>query len=175
MTRASCRCGQTLTLPADGSDRVVCPRCGSRVRIRRAEGAGSPGAELRGDGYLRFFCPCGRRLKVNAEQPPSHGKCPDCGRIVPVPTSTAPAPSGPDSKTVDLTPADVAALDRWARNHTAQVTSAPAAPSTTELNDRPRAGAGRAEVGLRVCPGCGKPVHLGSDYCRSCGAAMPRR
>ncbi len=31
------------------------------------------------------------------------------------------------------------------------------------------------EAGLRVCPGCGKPVHMSATTCRECGSPVPRR
>lgn len=174
MTRASCRCGQALTIPPGSSDRVVCPKCGSRVRIRRQESVqGAAEGQGQGDGYLRFFCPCGRRLKVSADRPPTHGKCPDCGRVVPVPASSAAAPVGPDARTVDLSPADVAALQEWSEGHRAR--RPPQVPSTTDDILIPNPQPGRVELGLRLCPSCGKPVHLGSDTCRNCGTAVPRR
>ena len=33
----------------------------------------------------------------------------------------------------------------------------------------------RAEAGFRVCPQCGKPIHLNADTCRGCGTAVPKR
>jgi ribosomal protein L32 len=33
----------------------------------------------------------------------------------------------------------------------------------------------KTEAGLRVCPRCGKPVHLSSIVCRECGAHVPKR
>jgi hypothetical protein len=171
MTRAPCRCGQVLTIPPGAPDRIVCPRCGAKVRVRRP-GAGEGGQEGQRDGFLRFFCPCGRRLKVNAEQPPSHGKCPDCGRVVPVPAQGLMPTGDAETRTEDLSPEDLAALDRWSRGHLSRAGAATAAQSapTTELKTtRP------AEVGLRVCPSCGRPVHLGAESCRHCGASVPRR
>src|SRR5947209_6999252 len=106
MPRATCRCGQELNVPDEGPARAVCPKCGAKVKIRKS---GPPA-----DGFIRFFCPCGRRLKVNAARPPSHGKCPDCGRVVPVPAGAVPGglPVGhPETPTADLGPADREALE----------------------------------------------------------------
>src|SRR5262245_4709923 len=115
MPQARCRCGQTLTIATGASERVVCPRCGARVRVRVKSAA-----EFTADGFVRFYCPCGRRLKVPAVDRPSHGKCPDCGRVVPVPDPAARAslpPGHPETPTADLAPADLAALERWSRDH----------------------------------------------------------
>src|SRR5690349_14336431 len=117
MPRAICRCGQPLDVPARGEGRVVCPACGAKVRVRRASPASAQGA---GDGYIRFTCPCGRRLKVSAADPPSHGKCPDCDRVVPVPAASTAAPGDPEAPTAELSPEDRAELERWAAEHKAR-------------------------------------------------------
>jgi hypothetical protein len=133
--------------------------------------------EAASDGFFRFFCPCGRRLKVNAAERPTHGKCPDCGRIVPVPDQSAPPnqrpPGHPESPTEDLAAVDAAMLDEWSRKHQGDAGSPPpAASSTTLQTTKPT---GRIEAGLRMCPKCGKPVHLGAVLCRSCGSPVPKR
>jgi ribosomal protein L40E len=163
MPRATCRCGQTLALPTDPNQKVVCPQCGAKVRIRLKPPSSAPA--FPNDGFLRFFCPCGRRLKVNAAAPPPSGKCPDCGRIVPVPatSSTSAHPPGhPESPTDELNALDRDALDRWSAAHAARNAS------LSSSNDR-------EEVGLRVCPECGAPVPMGSPSCRKCGAAVAKR
>jgi ribosomal protein L40E len=33
----------------------------------------------------------------------------------------------------------------------------------------------KAEAGLRVCPRCGRPLHLSAVTCRDCGAPVPKR
>ncbi len=180
MARANCRCGQPLNVPENGSERVVCPSCGAKVRIRKPKPTPTPPQS--DDGYIRFFCPCGRRLKVSAEDPPPSGKCPDCGTIVPVPQQAPgdPAslpPGHPETPTAELNPSDLATLERWSRDHLARAANAESAPSTSHLSgpapmpDHPV----RAEVGLRVCPRCGRPVHLSADTCRACGSAVPKR
>ncbi len=35
MPRATCRCGQKLTLPVNGPDRVICPKCSAKIRVRQ--------------------------------------------------------------------------------------------------------------------------------------------
>lgn len=171
MPRATCRCGERLVFSRESSERIVCPRCGARVRARL------PGSQGGDDGYVRFECPCGRRLKVASDRLPSHGKCPDCGRVLPVPAESlvGRAPRGPETETAELDVAERAVLERWSREHT----SAPvldthrtppvlSGPATAPSN-------ARAEVGLRVCPKCKRPVHLGADVCRACGTSVPRR
>jgi hypothetical protein len=198
MPRATCRCGQTLTFPADGPDRVMCPACGSRLRVRRDPPRTGPG-----DGFIRFHCPCGRRLKVRSggDTPmPSAGMCPDCGRVVPVPGAAASSssaavkavqPTDPETRTAELSASDLAALDLWSRRFTtpgpaaaAPATAAVSAPEPPPATAHgavpvptpvPAAPTTRVEAGLRVCPRCGRPVHLGADTCRGCGAHVPRR
>jgi hypothetical protein len=168
-----------LIVPENGSERVVCPSCGAKVRIRKPQRSAQP--PQGGDGYIRFFCPCGRRLKVSAENPPPSGRCPDCGTVVPVPKQEPNAPSNlppghPETPTAELTAADLATLERWTRDHLARAANAESNPSTSLLSGpNPMPEHPRAEVGLRVCPRCGRPVHLSAETCRACGADVPRR
>jgi hypothetical protein len=191
MPRATCRCGQKLSLPVNGPDRVICPKCSARVRVRRDPPNVGPG-----DGFVRFNCPCGRRLKVRAETAgaatPLAGKCPDCGRVVPVPTTFSSSSTsglskvkghGPETPTEEMSPDDFAALEAWARPHLGhgpaegEKTAVSLEPSTTPLSPPPAApsAAVKAEAGLRVCPRCGRPIHLSAVACRECGAPVPKR
>jgi hypothetical protein len=191
MPRAICRCGEPLTVPMNGapSERVVCPGCGARVRVRRGTGAGAAADATEVDGYLRFFCPCGKRLKVPAVNPPTHGKCPDCGSVVPVPKAGLGAsglpPGHPETPTTELSPGDLAELERWSHDHLARAARAVEDPQTQILRTPtpaesappeppPASDLPRAEVGLRLCPNCRRPVHLGRDVCQ-CGTPVPRR
>ena len=172
MPRATCRCGQPLAIPADPTQRVVCPSCGARVRIRQKI---ATTAEIASDGYIRFFCPCGRRLKVDSAAPPPFGKCPDCGAVVPVPSAsltTARPPGHPESPTDDLPAVDRDAIDRWAAGHRAKAATTAGRPESA-LSTQPASD--RVEVGMRVCPSCSQPVHMGAETCRNCGAPAPRR
>lgn len=124
MPRATCRCGQKLSIPINGPERVICPKCSARIRVRRSAseegGAGQPA-----DGFVRFSCSCGRRLKVRVipgGPPPQAGRCPDCGRIVPVPTAVGSGSGsltlksyGPETPTEDMNVVEQAEIDRWAR------------------------------------------------------------
>jgi hypothetical protein len=191
MPRATCRCGEVLNVPADGPERITCPKCSARIRIRRSE-AQAPKGPGYGDGFIRFPCPCGRRLKVRIEpgQPiPESGKCPDCGRVVPVPASAKPGsssgtlPTGhPDALTEELSTADLATLDEWRERRQAIVarTARPEAEESTLTMEVPMpktspSGHAKIEAGLRVCPRCGKPVHMSAIVCRACGAHVPKK
>ena len=189
MPRATCRCGQVLNVPVIGPDRVICPQCGARVRVRRD--ALNEGGDA--DGYIRFPCPCGRRLKVRAGAvgtTPQSGMCPDCGRVVPVPVSSSSGGElrlkgmGPETPTEELDTNDVAALDRWTEKHLGVPAPAEAPVPTPEAEDPSLASTGyvpivapvvKTEAGLRVCPRCGRPLHLSAVACRNCGAPVPKR
>ena len=182
MPRATCRCGHELAVPSDATGKVVCANCGAKVRIRRRGDASGPAT---GDGYIRFYCPCGRRLKVDAASPPPNGKCPDCGVIVPVPTASvalARAPGHPESPTEELAATDREAIQRWADGHKARAQkAAPHAPDPEpEPGVRPTMAfslppSDRVEVGMRICGQCGRPLRLGAETCRECGTAAPAR
>ena len=179
MSGPTCRCGQPLEIPPPGVEHVICPRCSAKVRLvrKRRPDAASSGLGS-GDDFIRFNCPCGRRLKVSAIDRPSHGKCPDCGRVVPVSGDGV----GAESPTEELAAADVALLEAWTKSHLARGNGS-AAGTGTGKGGGPRSTAEmaqddpgrRAEAGFRVCPRCGKPIHLNADTCRSCGTPVPRR
>jgi hypothetical protein len=202
MPRVTCRCGEKLSLEPDGPDRIDCPKCGAKIRLRRAPPP-HVADEAEGDGYIRFLCPCGRRLKVPAVNRPVAGKCPDCGRVVPVPTSKKAASVMPSAKqstqsdsearTEELDAEDLAQLETWSSRH---ADSAPRAdgPVSTATGLHVIAAASdsdaqagfvpplmpppsvvKFETGLRVCPRCKKPVHLGAAICRECGTPVPRQ
>ena len=184
MARAICRCGQPLEIPSGEVSHIVCPTCSARVRIVRkprsdAEVAASPGSS--GDGYARFACPCGRKLKVNLRDHPTHGRCPECGRVVPVPSDAA-TYTTPDADTAEMSPTDRARLDAWVRRHQGPPPAPPSGSSTAsalipalEPGSGTRAAPHKNEAGLRICPQCGKPVHMAAETCRACGASVPRR
>lgn len=239
MPRATCRCGQKLSIPVNGPERVVCPKCSARVRVRRASEKSGSGLEAgagSGDGYLRFACKCGRRLKVREADVTGAehaGKCPDCGRLIAIPPGSASGqsavgklkPYSSETPTEEMTPAERLALDRWADRHLipqppqVQATPEPRThakpPSRSRVRARSRPesppaegpyhdqdtisvvgpapvptpapvpaaapvapaspSGSRVEAGLRVCPRCGRPLHLSAVACRECGAPVPKR
>jgi DNA-directed RNA polymerase subunit RPC12/RpoP len=199
MHRVTCRCGERLTVQPEGPERIDCPKCGAKIRLRHVPQA--PRGPAAGDGFIRFHCPCGRRLKVPAADRPIAGKCPDCGRVVPVPTASqtkaAPGPlkqgpkSDPEARTEDLDAEDLARLDSWGARHTANPNPKHGPLSTATDVQQVVSGADSAlgfsapvanpvsevkfEAGLRICPRCKKPVHLGAAICRECGTTVPRQ
>ena len=180
MAGATCRCGQPLEIPPGGVEHVTCPRCSAKVRLirkrRPGDASSSSSGIAPGDDFIRFHCPCGRRLKVSAIDRPSHGKCPDCGRVVPVPAGG----SGGESPTEELAAVDVAMLEAWTKSHLVRGKgkgkgngNGEGPKSTAEMAQS--APGRRAEAGFRVCPRCGKPIHLNADTCRGCGTPVPKR
>ncbi len=201
MPRVTCRCGERLKVQPGGPDRIECPKCGAKIRLRHTAPTTMASGRDGGDGFLRFLCPCGRRLKVPAVDRPVSGRCPDCGRIVPVPTSSqtkslsasTPGASQTDSeaRTEELDDDDLARLETWGTQYTSR-SDQPAPPLSTATDIHAIAtgsdpGVGFAipmlppssevkfEAGLRVCPRCKKPVHLGAAICRECGTPVPRQ
>ena len=202
MPRVTCRCGEKLNVQPDGPERIECPKCGAKIRLRRRVAPPLPGEG--GDGFLRFLCPCGRRLKVSAVDRPVAGKCPDCGRVVPVPTraqATSMATSlkqisessDTEARTEELDATDLVQLEEWSSRYVANPNHPEPPISTTtgfhaitasthpgaEIGFVPPmsapASAVKFEAGLRVCPRCKKPVHLGAAICRECGTPVPRQ
>lgn len=198
MARVTCRCGETIHVDREGGpERVVCPRCQAKIRVRRSHSAPAAAA---GDGLIRFHCPCGRRLKVRAADRPEAGRCPDCGRVVPVPEQPAAAESGgshkvhahgshhgarrsgaaavgDEARTAEMDADDMARLQQWAARHGVVSAAAAASPVPPPIEpERPYAPppALRVEAGLRVCPRCGRPLHMSAVSCRACGAATPK-
>jgi hypothetical protein len=192
MPRVICRCGEKLKIPPESPEHMDCTRCGTRIRLRRPKPK-----DLASDGFIRFLCPCGRRLKVPTHNQPKAGKCPDCGRVVPVPTSAAgvlkpTANKGDaDARTEDFDADDLAELEKWSARHQASAIQAEADPAGTgsapvlsDTNDdgdltlapsaTPQASMVKFETGLRTCPRCKKPLHLSADNCRECGMPVPR-
>ncbi len=194
MARVTCRCGETLTVTSSDPERVTCPRCGAKIRVRRSPSQ-QPDAGALPDGYVRFNCTCGRRLKVRAADRLEAGKCPDCGRIVPVPDSawdeaTDGSPgaksqgrTSSSSRTEDMDAVDLDRLEQWASRFPAAKQNAQPGDLTTTSHPSMGAVSSAAtqppvmkmEAGLRVCPGCGKPLHMSATVCRSCGEPVPRR
>lgn len=199
MARVTCRCGETINLGREVPDRVVCPSCGTKINIKvKGPGKGKGAVADEGDGLIRFHCPCGRRLKVPAQDRPEAGRCPDCGAVVPVPrpvlasVSTVSGPRTPgvgirngsfagseDARTEEFDAEDIARIQRWAAKHgvypedegrTAHVPP-PRAPSESGYTPPP---AMKVEAGLRTCPKCGRPLHMSAVSCRACGAATPK-
>lgn len=119
MSRVKCRCGNSVLFePAPGAEsvKVLCHRCGSRIRVKvRPSADANDESQRRNDGFIRFFCPCGRRLKVISTIPlPSHGRCPDCGRTVPVPPQRSIRTTHPmEMPTAELTPEEAATFAAW--------------------------------------------------------------
>jgi hypothetical protein len=193
MPQVTCRCGEELRVPAGSPEYINCTHCGARIRLRRPNPRGDNAFR---DGFIRFLCPCGRRLKVSMEKRPKAGKCPDCERIVPIPTSAlgilnlASGKSEAQRRTEDLDESELVELRTWRARHLAgrghaEINSPTPVPVMSEVDDTcgsnqplsppTQASFVKFETGLRVCPRCRKPLHLGADNCRECGMPVPRQ
>jgi hypothetical protein len=201
MARVTCRCGETLQVNSGDPDRLVCWKCGAKIRVHRSRSAPrAPASAAPDDGYVRFNCPCGRRLKVRAADRPDAGKCPDCGRVVPVPEAAWDSPESAggagmpgrgrsNARTEDMDAVDLERLEQWASRHLAASNAAEnsqgdattgsfqsLAPSLVEEPVRGSVPSSvKMEAGLRVCSRCGKPLHMSATVCRECGEPAPRR
>jgi hypothetical protein len=199
MARVTCRCGEMLTVTPRDPDRLKCPRCDAKIRVRRRV---TKRAEVtqQSDGYIRFTCACGRRLKVHTEERLEAGKCPDCGRIVPVSDSAwqaglmPPSPWGqssasrsdPNTRTQDMDAADLRYLEQWTARHEPHEGGAPGSELTTTshqapdtlratwVNPQSTPSAVKTEAGLRICPRCARPLHMSAIVCRACGEPVSK-
>jgi RNA polymerase-binding transcription factor DksA len=105
-------------------------------------------------------------------------------------------PPDHETPTEELSTADMAALEAWAQSHAASPSNGSSShrmkahvptveeddnlPKTLPLHPsqpmpKPAKKPTKIEAGLRVCPRCGKPVHLSAETCRDCGAHVPKR
>src|SRR5262245_25495895 len=120
MPQVICRCGEKLKVPTDAPEFINCSRCNARIRLRPAPPRENAADE---DGFIRFLCPCGRRLTVPAKEQPKAGRCPDCGRIVPVPAPNfdnlnfGSGKNDAETRTQDLDLNDLAELKKWSDRH----------------------------------------------------------
>ncbi len=168
MATAICRCGERLEIPSNGEAKVTCPRCGARVRIRLKPTSDDA------KHFIRLVCGCGQRLKVPAENPPSHVRCRDCQRVVAVPIRNA---KELEVGTEELVATDHASLEQWKASHRERGSRVPRdvpPGAVTELQEADDETIHRSEAGLRVCPSCGRPIHLGASACLHCGLDVPR-
>jgi hypothetical protein len=98
------------------------------------------------------------------------------GAAAAVSSNVAPA-GGDGDRTDELDADDVARLQRWAARHgvvseaDASSPVPPPSPSETPYSPPP---ALQVEAGLRVCPRCGRPLHMSAVACRACGAPTPK-
>jgi DNA-directed RNA polymerase subunit RPC12/RpoP len=97
--RTACACGTSIKVARQYVGRAVrCPHCGRGVVIppqSDAFGAPLPPTATRHapaaaqDGFIRFVCPCGKKLKMPAHYAGRSGKCPQCGAQLRIPPPLA--------------------------------------------------------------------------------------
>jgi hypothetical protein len=98
----------------------------------------------------------------------------------PTPSSSTLPTGHPEAVTEELSTAELATLDKWRERRQAIVarTAKTEGLETTQTMPVPRTAPmdrGKVEAGLRVCPRCGKPVHMSAIVCRECGAHVPKK
>ena len=154
-----------------------------------------------GDGFVRFHCPCGRRLKVPAKGGPRRASAPTAGGLSRSLRPRGPRQSpgknryqaipkhGPRKWTPTTWPAWKNGPRRiWpipiapATRATKTTSLVPVLPGTDPVADTayinpatPPNSAVKFEAGMRICPRCKKPIHLGASTCRACGTPVPRQ
>ncbi len=93
------------------------------------------------------------------------------------------------SRTEEMDAEDLARIQEWTASHLGRSGGPGLDREATPAGVLPVAGFGadptfgeasqtskvKFEAGLRVCPACGKPVHLSATTCRECGSPVPRR
>ena len=198
MARVTCRCGETFKVPSTDPDRLVCPRCGAKIRVRRdpsaprrrtrrdrrrlhpvqlpvraaAEGAGRDRAR---GGQVPRLRPgrAGPRFGLVAGGRPCRPRRDSSGR------------ARPDARTEDMDAADLARLEpgraaTWAGRCPAERRARSAPPRRTRPIDAVAASSDHREAGRARrrgrdrgrpagLPRCGKPVHISATVCRNCG------
>ena len=86
---ATCSCGHEIRASRQYGGKIVrCPACRGVVMMPESiASANQPNlAALAGDdGFIRFACPCGKRVKMPARYAGRRGKCPGCGASIRIP------------------------------------------------------------------------------------------
>ncbi len=87
---ATCSCGRTITVSRQYAGKVVrCPACKGKITVPDNIEPTHPEARLSAladnDGYVRFACSCGKRIKMPGRYAGRLGKCPQCGAKVRIP------------------------------------------------------------------------------------------
>ncbi|MBN1505386.1 MAG: rhomboid family intramembrane serine protease [Sedimentisphaerales bacterium] len=90
LMRATCSCGRAVTVSRQYAGKVVqCPVCKGKIVVPESIEPTRSAARLAAlggnDGYIRFACPCGKRIKMPARYAGRWGKCPQCGSRVRIP------------------------------------------------------------------------------------------
>jgi len=86
----TCVCGKSLRLSRQYAGQTVCcPACGAELTVGRDRPSASQGDVVTpDDGFIRFVCTCGRRMKVPSRYAGRSGKCPRCGVRVTIPRAS---------------------------------------------------------------------------------------
>jgi len=88
--RFMCSCGKRLKVPAAFVGKIArCPQCQKRLTIPgkrpAAPEAAPPQAQKPKEQFIRFVCPCGKRIKVPTKFAGKSGRCPRCQSQLKIP------------------------------------------------------------------------------------------
>ena len=88
--RMTCACGKSLRLSRQYAGQIVrCPHCRAEIAVGRDRPlAAQADMVTPDDGFIRFVCTCGRRMKVPSRYAGRSGKCPRCAVRVTVPRAS---------------------------------------------------------------------------------------
>jgi ribosomal protein S27E len=94
--RVACLCGAYLIIGAErAGGEVTCPQCGNTLSVPDApEPDESQVPEPGEDGYIRYYCVCGKALKNRADLVGSWVRCPLCETVMRVPQFSTRRSSG---------------------------------------------------------------------------------
>lgn len=86
----TCTCGKTIRLSPQYAGKIIrCPHCHAEVAVRHDRSPTIQGdAGTPGDGFIRFTCTCGQRMKVPSRYAGRFGKCPRCGMRLRIPRAS---------------------------------------------------------------------------------------
>lgn len=106
------------------------------------------------DGLLRFYCPNGHRLKINAKHAGRRARCPACGELVRAPTLPP---------TESMSPSAVVRL-------LSREDSSPRGRPADKLAEHERAAVQgqREAVGKALCPQCKELIDAHERVCHHC-------
>jgi hypothetical protein len=152
--RVLCKCGRTLTLPAEAAGRRGrCPACRTVMAVPTVE-------EDR--GLMRWYCACGQRLKAREASAGRNIACPNCGQPCTVPKAApGPPPAAPPAGEGD----DVFAQQTFMLDNASGIFE-PVRPCPTCRQ--------RVPLDQEKCPACGASVPaLAEDYAAAAKAAEP--
>ncbi len=85
---ATCSCGKVIKASRQyGGKMVRCPACKGVVLMPESIRPADPAPAGAHDGYIRFTCTCGQKIKMPGRYAGRRGKCPGCGAAIRIPSA----------------------------------------------------------------------------------------